>query len=262
MDLSHYSPKIHNHIGASHLKSEQFHGTSLFHCAWLHRNHHIKRKKKTFCLKPWCINKAYDVKSFWILCFDSRQSTQTHWNIQKIIICFLKRFISCISPVTRWIRCRGLSKWHIMFWKNSLIMDIGKMKQYYLLYIHDILEVCPLISKLGRNFIYSSASLLSLQIYKSAPTYKQQHFWHGKQRINDQTITVRTETFTVRYIWESCVNMVKIEKNMMGGGGDAEMEIKTIFFICMRDYERYMYKLVYSQPQLYLLWCPQMLRCP
>lgn len=29
------------------------------------------------------------------------------------------------------------------------------------------------------------------------------------------------------------------------------MEIKTFFFfICMRDYERYMYKLVYSQPQL------------
>lgn len=28
------------------------------------------------------------------------------------------------------------------------------------------------------------------------------------------------------------------------------MEIKTFFFICMRDYEIYMYKLVYSQPQL------------
>lgn len=27
------------------------------------------------------------------------------------------------------------------------------------------------------------------------------------------------------------------------------MEIKT-FFICMRDYDIYMYKLVYSQPQL------------
>lgn len=33
------APKIHNHVGASHLKSEQFHGTCLFHCAWLHRNY-------------------------------------------------------------------------------------------------------------------------------------------------------------------------------------------------------------------------------
>lgn len=37
------------------------------------------------------------------------------------------------------------------------------------------------------------------------------------------------------------------------GGECRKMEIKTMcvcVFICMRDYERYMYKLVYSQPQL------------
>lgn len=41
--------------------------------------------------------------------------------------------------------------------------------------------------------------------------------------------------------------MIKIDKNRMGGMQTWKLKH---FFICMRDYDRYMYKLVYSRPQL------------
>lgn len=61
----HSPQKMHNHVGASRLKSEQFHGTCLFHCAWLHRNYCSTNTKRggNKIQKPWPINKA-DVKAF------------------------------------------------------------------------------------------------------------------------------------------------------------------------------------------------------
>ncbi len=117
-------PKIHNHIGASRLKSER-HGTSLFHCTWLHRDHHKKEEKRLFfCLKPWFINKAYDVKAFEFMFQNYWQSKQSYWNVLKMIIWFLKLLS---SPVDGWVivqitecfrQTQGLQK--LARWNNTI----------------------------------------------------------------------------------------------------------------------------------------------
>lgn len=40
---------------------------------------------------------------------------------------------------------------------NYRITEIGKMKQHYSLYVHDIPEVCPLILRLYSNFLRQTA---------------------------------------------------------------------------------------------------------
>ena len=44
------------------------------------------------------------------------------------------------------------------------------MKQPYLLYIHDILEVCPLIFKVVWRFVTQTASLVSPSVSRSLST--------------------------------------------------------------------------------------------
>lgn len=82
--------------------------------------------------------------------------------------------------------------------KKSRIMHIGNMKQYYLLYMHDIFEVCPLIFS---YFQFVNCNFLFIQVPPHYPSTTTNLLLCTNNNtsdmenkiINDQTITVRTE---------------------------------------------------------------------
>lgn len=95
-------------------------------------------------------------------------------------------------------------------------------------YLQDNLDVCPLKCKLENTDWRQKISFFLLNlciqvppllhISNLAPTHRQQqHSDMENKRINDHTVRTR-QPFTVRYILESCVSMVKEDKNKMRQG--------------------------------------------
>lgn len=64
-------------------------------------------------------------------------------------------------------------------------MDIGKMKLHYLLYIQDILEVCPLILKVAQQIVRQIAILPFLFI--QVPPHSLSTSTNLLLRTNDNT---------------------------------------------------------------------------